>query len=273
MVCAGAPAHTSLSIGKASMSGIEVIRDGRIATVVIAHEEHRNAITRHMYSAFPRVFFQLDQDPSVAVVIVRGAGDEAFASGRDVRELAETDHERSFEDQVMVTRAEHALYGMVKPTIAMIHGYCFGGGVGLALCCDIRIADRKSLYAVPPANLGLVYGFDSTRRLTDAVGYSQAKWLLMMGSRIGANRAFDIGLIDEVVAPDELHATTMDHAQRISTRAQLSVRAGKEIVRRIAAGQLADDEDTVNLRNAAFFSRDYEEGVKAFLEHRSPDFS
>lgn len=254
------------------MGNIEVEREGRIATVYIDHQEHRNAMTRQMYSELPRQLTQLDQDPSVAVIVLRGRGREAFASGRDVRELADFDHKMSLEDQLLVTRAEHVLQGLTKPTIAMIHGACFGGGVGLALCCDIRLADENSRFAVPPANLGLVYSFDATRRLINAVGVSRANWLLMTGLSVGSEKALTIGLVDEIVPADELEEQTSKLALRISTRAQLSVRGSKEIIRRIQSGQGKDNNVTMSIRNAAFYSQDYEEGVRAFLERRDPEF-
>lgn len=168
--------------------------------------------------------------------------------------------------------AERAIEGLRKPTIAMIHGYCIGGGAGLALACDIRFADTRAKFAITPAKLGLVYSLESTKRVVDLVGPSRAKWILMSGLQIQAQRALELGLVDEVVQPEELESYTYDFAEVITTRAQFSVRAGKEMVRRVVAGQVRDDAETVELRNSSFDTEDFAEGVRSFLEKRPPRF-
>ena len=154
----------------------------------------------------------------------------------------------------------------------MIHGSCIGGGAALALSCDIRFADTRGRLAITPAKLGLVYSLESTKRVVDLAGPSRAKWILMSGQQIQAQRALELGLVDELVDPEELEAYTYDFARVITSRAQFSVRAGKEMVRRVVGGQVRDDQETVDLRNSSFDTEDFAEGVRSFLEKRPPQF-
>jgi enoyl-CoA hydratase/carnithine racemase len=137
----------------------------------------------------------------------------------------------------------------------------------------MRFADDNAAFAITPAKLGLVYSLDSTKRLVDVVGPAQAKWILMSGQRVEARRAYQIGLADEVVAPDDLEKLTYEFAELLCTRAQYSIRATKQIVGRILAGQTEDDEESRELRNSSFDTEDYAEGVRAFLEKRRPEFT
>ncbi|MEQ3554432.1 enoyl-CoA hydratase-related protein [Pseudonocardia nematodicida] len=252
-----------------------VERRDAVATLVLNRPERHNAIAAGMYRDLPGILAGLDDDPSVRLVVLRGAGRRAFASGADIAEFeAERgDPERAKVYNEKVAAAERAISGLTKPTIAMIHGYCIGGGAGLALACDIRIADTAATFAITPSKLGLVYGLESTRRLVDLVGPSRAKWVLMSGLRIPAARARELGLFDETYQPDGLQAAVDELAGTICSRAQFSVRAGKEMVNRIVAGQRHDDADSVALRNSSFGTEDFAEGVRSFLEKRLPRFT
>lgn len=251
-----------------------VERNGAIATVVLNRPASHNAINIGMYRALPDLVAPLDDDPSVKVVVIRGAGERAFASGADITEFEaeRSDAAKAKNYNEKVAAAERAIEGLRKPTIAMIHGYCIGGGAGLALACDIRFADTRAKFAITPAKLGLVYSLESTKRVVDLVGPSRAKWILMSGLQIQAQRALELGLVDEVVQPEELESYTYDFAEVITTRAQFSVRAGTEMVRRVVAGQVRDDAETVELRNSSFDTEDFAEGVRSFLEKRPPRF-
>src|SRR3712207_844087 len=154
----------------------------------------------------------------------------------------------------------------------MIHGYCIGGGAGLALSCDIRFADERAKFAITPAKLGLVYSLESTKRVVDLAGPSRAKWILMSGQQIQAERAFQLGLFDELFPVEELEKATYEFAELITTRAQFSVRAGKVMVKKVVAGQVRDDEATTDLRNSSFDTEDFAEGVRSFMEKRPPRF-
>jgi enoyl-CoA hydratase/carnithine racemase len=252
-----------------------VRRDGEIATLVLNRPESHNAISLDMYRTLPGLLDGLDGDAGVKVIVVRGAGEKSFASGADITEFREvrSDAEGARLYNRAVEAAERALEGLSKPTIAMVHGYCIGGGAGLAMACDLRFADERGRFGITPAKLGLVYSLESTKRLVDLVGPSQAKWILMSGQHVHAERARELGLFDEVVPVDELESATYEFARLLCTRAQFTVRAVKEIVRRIVAGQAEEDETTRELRNSSFDTDDYAEGVRAFLEKRAPEFT
>ena len=251
-----------------------VERDGTVATVVLNRPDSHNAITLEMYKAIPTLFASLDTDESVKVIVVRGAGTKAFASGADISEFEEVrgnaDSAKSYNQRVAA--AERAIESVNKPTIALIHGYCIGGGCGLALSCDLRFGDDRTRMAITPAKLGLVYSLESTKRLVDLVGPARTKWILMSGQQIGAEQAQRLGLLDELSTVEDLDKITYDFAQLLTTRAQFSVRAAKSIVGRILSGQVEDDENTTELRNSSFDTEDYAEGVRAFLEKRTPRF-
>lgn len=251
-----------------------VEREGSVATVVLNRPDSHNAITLEMYKAIPTLFASLDTDESVKVIVVRGAGTKAFASGADISEFEEVrgnaDSAKSYNQRVAA--AERAIESVNKPTIALIHGYCIGGGCGLALSCDLRFGDDRTRMAITPAKLGLVYSLESTKRLVDLVGPARTKWILMSGQQIGAEQAQRLGLLDELSTVEDLDKITYDFAQLLTTRAQFSVRAAKSIVGRILSGQVEDDENTTELRNSSFDTEDYAEGVRAFLEKRTPRF-
>lgn len=252
-----------------------VERQGAVATVVLNKPQSHNAISIDMYRDLPGIVAELDADPSVKVIVLRGAGQKSFASGADISEFEQerSDATKARNYNKHVTAAEQAIEGLSKPTIAMIHGYCIGGGAGLALSCDIRFADTKAKFAITPAKLGLVYSLESSKRMVDLVGPARAKWVLMGGLQIPAARAYELGLFDEVTEPEELENLTYGFAETVTTRAQFSVRAGKAMVNRVVAGQVADDEATTDLRNSSFDTEDFTEGVRAFLEKRSPNFT
>jgi enoyl-CoA hydratase/carnithine racemase len=250
-------------------------RDGEVATLVLNRPDSHNAITLDMYRELPGLLDGLDGDPEIKVIVVRGAGERSFASGADITEFREVraNAEGARLYNRAVEGAERALEGMRKPTLAMVHGYCIGGGAGLAMACDLRFADDRARFGITPAKLGLVYSLESTKRLVDLVGPSQAKWILMSGQHVHAERARELGLFDEVVAAGELASVTYEFAELLCSRAQFTVRAVKEIVRRIVAGQTQEDDATRELRNSSFDTDDYAEGVRAFLEKRAPEFT
>jgi enoyl-CoA hydratase/carnithine racemase len=252
-----------------------VERTDGIATLVLNRPDSHNAVRLGMYEALPDLLSSVDQDADVKVLVVRGAGQKAFASGADISEFREVranaETARAYNERVAA--AERALEGLSKPTIAMVHGYCIGGGCGLALACDLRFADERASFGITPAKLGLVYSLDSTTRRVDGVGPSRAKWILMSGQRVDAERAHQIGLADEVVPTEDLEKLTYEFAELLCSRAQFSIRATKQIVNRILSGQTEDDEATRDLRNSSFDTDDYAEGVRAFLEKRPPTFT
>ena len=252
-----------------------VERRDAVATVILNRPESHNAINVAMYGDLPDVVRSLDADPTVKVIVMRGAGTRSFASGADISEFEaeRSDAVKAKAYNEKVAAAEHAIEELTKPSIAMIHGYCIGGGAGLALACDIRFADRAAKFAITPAKLGLVYSLESSKRMVDLVGPSRTKWILYSGQQIPADRAYELGLFDEVVDADDLEELTYGFADTVCSRAQFSVRAGKVMVDKVVAGQVRDDEASIDLRNSSFDTEDFTEGVQAFMAKRSPNFT
>ena len=252
-----------------------VDRRDAVATVVLNRPHRHNALTLDMYSALPALLAALDADETVKVVVLRGAGQAAFCSGADIGEFEavrdSAESARSYNERVAA--AERALEDLGKPTLAMIHGYCVGGGAGLAFAADLRFGDDRTRMAVTPAKLGIVYSLESTRRIVALSGPSRAKWILMSGQQMNGAEALRLGLLDELHEVDQLERRTYEFAELLTTRAQVSVRAAKTIVNRIAAGQVTEDTESERLRDSSFDTADYAEGVSAFLHKRQPRFS
>ncbi len=257
------------------MNDLILETEGAVATLTLNRPESHNAISLGMYQAIPDLVASVDKDPAVKVLVLRGAGQRAFASGADISEFREVRGDASSAKAYNehVAAAERAIEQLTKPTIAMVHGYCIGGGLGLALACDLRYADDQVRMAITPAKLGLVYSLESTKRVVDLVGPSRARWILMSGQQMRGRRVLELGLVDELFTADELESATYELAELICTRAQFSVRAAKTIVARVLAGQQTDDDVTTDLRNSSFDTEDYAEGVKAFLGKRPPNFT
>jgi enoyl-CoA hydratase/carnithine racemase len=256
------------------MNDIRITREPPLAWVTLDRPERRNAVTAAMWAALPEIVRQLEADEAMRVVVLNGAGDAAFSAGADIREMEDNlgspERMRAMQDAVQV--AQSAWAGMDRPTIAMIRGACTGGGCGLALACDLRVATHDSVFAIPPARLGLVYSLVDTRRLVDLVGPAVAKEILFTGRRVGAVEALAFGLVNRIVDAAELEATTRALAADIATSAQSSVRAAKHIVNAIAAGAHAETPESRHLYDAAFGGEDFREGARAFLEKRAPRF-
>ncbi|WP_104200439.1 enoyl-CoA hydratase-related protein [Cryobacterium sp. Y29] len=250
-------------------------RAGAIATLVLNRPQSHNAINMAMYTELPALISALDDDPTVKVVIVRGAGEKSFASGADISEFQEhrSNAAKAKNYNERVAAAEHAIESLQKPTIAMIHGYCIGGGAGLALACDMRFADTRAKFAITPGKLGLVYSLESTKRVVDLAGPSRANWILTSGLQIPAERALALGLFDELCEQGDLEKYTYEFAETVASRAQFSVRTGKAMVRRVVTGQVADDAATIDMRNSSFDTDDFAEGVRAFIAKRPPLFT
>lgn len=249
-------------------------RTGSVATLTLNRPHVRNAISFEMYERLPFFLSKVEADEDVKVLVLRGAGNMAFAAGADIKEFrtlrADGSGARIY--NAAVASAEHAISELSKPTIAMVHGFCIGGGCGLALSCDFRLADTKSSFGITPARLGLVYSLESTKRLIDVVGPAEASFILFSGRHVDAARALRTGLVNELHEPEDLLGATYALAHEISQRAPISLRRTKEIIRLIQMGQVEDDPHTIKLRDSSFDSFDYAEGVSAFLEKRPAMF-
>ena len=218
---------------------------------------------------------EVERDADVKVLVVRGTDARAFSAGADISEFEELrstpEDARSYNETR--ERAEHALRNLSKPTIAPVQGPCIGGGCGIAVACDLRFCDDTARFGITPAKLGIVYSLTATKALIDIVGPSNAKEILFTGLHVPADRALHMGLVNAIVPAAELESHVTGIAGTIASRAQYSVHATKRITRLILDGLADDDEESRRLRTESFTSKDYREGVRAFLEKRSPDFT
>jgi enoyl-CoA hydratase/carnithine racemase len=254
---------------------VTVERRGAVATVVLDQRERRNAISVSMWGGLERACREIAGDPALRCVIVRGAGEEAFVSGADISQFgavrASARDERAFGD--VSGRAMAALVGLEIPVVALIHGYCFGGGVALSLGCDLRYAADDALFAIPAARLGLGYGLGAVQALVDVVGPAAAKEILFTARRYRAAEAHALGLVNRVFPKGELDRAVEEIALAIAGNAPLTIRAVKRATRELARDESRRDPAALErLIAACFDSADYREGVRAFLEKRTPRF-
>ncbi|SDJ49442.1 enoyl-CoA hydratase/isomerase family protein [Streptomyces indicus] len=238
---------------------VHACADG-VATVVISHPAKRNAMTNAMWRALPPLLDELAADPGVRVLVLTGDG-ATFCAGADISGLVES----ADEARELAVRAEEALAAFPKPTLAAVRGHCVGGGCQLAVACDLRFVTEGATFGITPSKLGIVYAASSTRRLVDLVGPATAKYLLFSGELIDSARALRTGLVDEVLAEDELDKRVAEFAGILASRSLLTQVAAKEF----AAGR-ADREDHWSAQMRA--GGDTVEGVTAFLERRKPQF-
>jgi enoyl-CoA hydratase len=248
--------------------------DGSLGWLVFDHPERRNAISVEMWREMPKALDALEADDRVRVVVMRGAGELAFVSGADISEFGEQRTGDSVQGYDADSgKAFGALANLAKPLIAMIHGFCIGGGAAISLGADLRYAAEDAVFAIPAARLGLGYHLAGIETLADLVGPSRAKEIFFTARRFGAEEARQMGLVNGVFASAELESAVRQTAERIAENAPLTVKAVKLCVREIAREPAARDHDAVNAAiRACFESEDYREGMQAFLEKRRPEF-
>jgi enoyl-CoA hydratase/carnithine racemase len=257
------------------MSDVLAERDGAIATVVINRPTMRNAISFAMWGELARVSRALGEDDTVRGVVYRGAGRQAFASGADISEFAE--HRKDTETALGYGAQTEAAYVAIrecpKPTVAMIHGYCMGGAMAVAMACDLRFAAEGAKFGIPAARLSIIYGADAVGQLVDLVGPAYAKDILFSARTVGDKEALAIGFIQRLLPVDELESSTYEYLRQVADNAPLSVRGAKATVQMYLEG--LDERRRQRLRALAletFESQDYKEGTRAFLEKRLPRF-
>jgi len=257
------------------VDALRVTRDGPIATLVLNRTEKRNAITLEMWRSFPLVLQDLERDPEARVLIVRGAGTEAFASGADISEFeqvrADATTARGYSRAVAT--AERALARFPRPTVALIHGFCVGGGLQIALACDLRWASETGRFGVTASRLGIVYSFAATRRLATFVGPGHALDLLYSGRLIGSEEALAMGLVNRVLPQERLDEETGAYARMLATQAPLSQQGAKMMLAHLWGDGGMAEPDLSGFVDRSYESEDYKEGVRAFLEKRPPRFS
>ena len=251
-------------------------KEGGVGYMIFNNPAKHNAVSLEMWDAASRIMSDFAQDDAIRIVVITGAGGKAFVSGADISrfESERANEEAQARYNEIVARANDSLYNFSKPTIAMIRGYCIGGGLGLAVCCDLRICSDNSTFAIPAAKLGLGYGYPGIKRLSDLVGPSFAKEIFFTARQFNAAEAQTMGLVNRVVPADELETYVKNYAETIGGNAPLTVNAVKFI-----ANQTVADEGKRDLARCAdmvkgcFASKDYIEGRRAFMEKRKPAFT
>jgi enoyl-CoA hydratase/carnithine racemase len=234
-----------------------------------------NAVSMDMWQAVPEILSEFERDPNIHVIVLSGAGGKAFVSGADISEFGE---KRSSPEQIakynaISGKANEVIIHCAKPTIAMIEGYCIGGGLGVALCCDLRLAADNSRFAVPAAKLGLGYAYGGIKRLADVVGPSFAKEIFFTARQFDATEALQMGLINRMRPVAELRNYVTEYARTIGGNAPLTVASAK-----LSVNEAYKDPDKRDLAatqravDACFSSKDYIEGRTAFMEKRKPAF-
>ncbi len=239
-----------------------------VARLLIDRPLKRNAMTSAMFEAIPDLVAQAVADRDARVILLTSARPTLFCAGADIGELSAHAGDPAWRatNQAAINRAQHDLARADKPVVAFVDGDCIGGGCGLALACDIRIATPRARFGITPAKLGLVYSLHDTKLLVDLVGPGQAKRILFTGAILSAEEALRIGLIDLIAdSPDAV-------LEAIAANSGSSARGVKAIVRRILDGQAADDAASLKMFADAFEGNDFREGVGAFLEKRTPEF-
>jgi enoyl-CoA hydratase/carnithine racemase len=250
------------------------IVDG-VGWMTFNNPERRNAMKLEMNHAVAHILDTFDASDDVRVVVMHGAGDQAFVSGADISEFAE--HRSTVDGRANFAKAwagaDRAFANLQKPLIAMIRGFCIGGGLATALQSDIRVCGHDSQFGIPAARLGLGYAFGGIKKLTHIVGPTMAAEVMLTARKFSADEALAMGLVNRVVPADQVLATVTELASTIAANAPLTVRAAKAAVKETFKDPERQDHERIDaLVEACFLSDDYEEGRTAFMQKRTPDF-
>jgi enoyl-CoA hydratase len=251
-------------------------REGAVSHIIFNNPTRHNAVSLEMWQRMQKLLAELAADAGLRVLVVSGAGSKAFVSGADISKF---ESERATMDAVRVYNAISAkacdlLYNFPKPTIAKIQGYCIGGGMNLAACCDLRMCTDNATFAIPAAKLGLGYGFVGVNRLAEIVGISRAMELFYTARQVPAAEAQQMGLVNRVVPAGQIDGAVEETTAAIADNAPLTIATIKAVAREI--GKPPAERDLAKLERvveACFASSDYIEGRRAFMEKRKPRFT
>jgi enoyl-CoA hydratase len=266
--------ESPMTVNSEPVPSLRYEKDGAIGWIIADNPARMNALSAAMWQALPGHVKAAVDDPGIRVIVLRGAGSKSFSTGADISEFetARTgDAAKSYD--ALNDAAFTALVSCPKPTLAMIHGFCLGGGLGLALCCDLRIGDDASQYAIPAAKLGIGYNARWVRPILAAVPPARTKELLFTGRRFRSAEAEAMGLVTRLVPAADLEATVRALADEIAQNAPLSVAAAKRVIDEIVRHPENPDMAALDAAvQSCFDSSDYAEGRRAFLEKRKPVF-
>jgi enoyl-CoA hydratase len=247
--------------------------EGSCGWLILNRPERRNALNAEMWAAIPSVLKALDEHPGVRVIVVRGAGQEAFAAGADISEFATARNSSAAADQYekLNGAALTAIRGCSRPVIAMVQGYCIGGGVAIAMAADLRVADHSARFALPPARLGLAYPLDSLKDLVTTIGATATKDMIFTARQVKAEEAFRLGLVNRIATDIEAEVAAL--AAEIAEGAPFTLTHAKHAIDFLTSRPgHEDDAEIAWLGQRCFDSEDYAEGRAAFMEKRKPMF-
>ena len=254
---------------------LRVEKHGATGWIVFDQPAKRNAINGAMWRGIPPAMQGFDEDPEVRCVVFRGAGSEAFSAGADISEF---EARRANEEAVgqyddLLDRVLHSIQNSLKPSVAMIYGYCFGGGVEIALACDLRYCAASAQFAIPAARLGLAYNVEGHKRLLETVGHARAREIMFLGRRYKADEALAMGLVHRVLPDSSLEGHVDEVVQTLTENAPLSIANTKTILEEYAKSVGAPDPARMRAAmERCARSEDYKEGRRAFMEKRKPKF-
>jgi enoyl-CoA hydratase len=250
-------------------------KDGAVGRIIFNNPARHNAVSLDMWQAVGQIMDDFNADRAIRVIVVTGAGGKAFISGADISEFKErrASEEAAAAYSKISEAARVKLQDTAKPTIAMIRGYCIGGGLATALNCDIRIAAEGSRFGIPAAKLGVGYAYDGIKRLIDVVGPAFAYEIFYTARQFTAAEALQMGLINRLVPDGELEDYVKNYCDMIAANAPLTIRAAKQVIREAVQDESKRDMALCQrVVDECFASADYTEGRTAFMEKRRPVF-
>ena len=249
-------------------------KDSGVGWMIFNNPEKHNAVKVEMWEAIPTILDCFERDPEIKVIVLKGAGEKAFISGADISEFetVRSTKEATSHYEDIADSATERLYHCPKPTIAMVRGYCIGGGAGIAVSCALRVATEDSRFGIPAAKLSVGYRHGGIRKLVDLVGPSVAKDIFFTARQLSAPEALNVGLINRMVPDTELEDSVAEYCQTIGANAPLTIRSVKQIVGQIVKPDGFDQALCEKLVEDCFTSEDYVEGRRAFMEKRKAAF-
>lgn len=250
-------------------------REGQVGHIVFDNPAKMNAVSLDMWEGLIRLLDEYRADPEIRAVVVSGAGGKAFVSGADISkfESERANAEMAEKYGVISGQGYEALYDFPKPTIAMVTGYCIGGGMNLAACCDLRFCNPAARFGIPAAKLGLGYGYLRIERMSQIIGLPRTMEMLFTARQYAADEALRIGLVHGVAADGELEQTVAEVTRQIAENAPLTIALAKASAREVAKPESARDHARLEaMVKACFDSADYKEGRDAFMAKRKPQF-